>query len=162
MIDLDDIRARYQQACQFLDERGRRLFAANEALALGHGGVTAASAATGLARSTIRRAIVELQGGTNLIGPRVRRPGGGRKRAVVLQPELPAALEALAVVDAECRVQGLSGLRVVDASVMPTLVGGNTNAPTIMIAEKISDVIRGEAALPADEAPIFEDGREAA
>ena len=65
MIDLDDIRTRYQQACKFLDERGRRLFAANEALALGHGGVTATSAATGLARSTIRRAIVELQSGAD-------------------------------------------------------------------------------------------------
>ena len=67
MIDLDDIRTRYQQACKFLDERGRRLFAANEALALGHGGVTATSAATGLARSTIRRAIVELQSGAILV-----------------------------------------------------------------------------------------------
>ena len=95
MIDLDDIRTRYQQACKFLDERGRRLFAANEALALGHGGVTATSAATGLARSTIRRAIVELQSGANPIGPRVRRKGGGRKRAVTLQPELPGALETL-------------------------------------------------------------------
>jgi Rhodopirellula transposase DDE domain len=95
VIDIDDIRARYQQASKFLDERGRRLFAANEALALGHGGVTAASAATGLARSTIRRAIVELRSGSNPIGSRVRRPGGGRKRAVVLQPDLPAALEAL-------------------------------------------------------------------
>jgi hypothetical protein len=95
VIDLDDIRGRYQQACKFLDERGRRLFAANEALALGHGGVSAASAATGLARSTIRRAMVELQSGSNLIGTRVRRPGGGRKRAVAQQPDLPAALEAL-------------------------------------------------------------------
>src|SRR3954467_6330124 len=58
-------------------------------------GVTAAAAATGLARSTIRRAIVELQGGSNPIGSRVRRPGGGRKRAVALQPGLPAALEGL-------------------------------------------------------------------
>ena len=95
MIDVDDIRARYRRSVPFLDERGRRLFAANEALAVGYGGVTAVALATGLARSTIQRAIVELQGGSNPIGPRVRRRGGGRKRAVVLQPGLPAALETL-------------------------------------------------------------------
>ncbi len=70
--------------------------------------------------------------------------------------------DPMAVVDAQCRVQGISGLRVVDASVMPTLVGGNTNAPTIMIAEKISDAIRGKAFLPADDAPVFGDGLRAA
>ncbi len=42
MIEVDDIRARFRQAAKFLDERGRRLFAANEALAIGYGGVTAA------------------------------------------------------------------------------------------------------------------------
>ncbi|MDB5425652.1 MAG: hypothetical protein JWQ29_3068 [Phenylobacterium sp.] len=70
--------------------------------------------------------------------------------------------DPMAVVDAECRVQGISGLRVVDASVMPTLVGGNTNAPTIMIAEKISDVIRGKPALPAEDVPVYGDGLKAA
>ena len=64
--------------------------------------------------------------------------------------------DPMAVVDGDCRVQGIAGLRVVDASVMPTLVGGNTNAPTIMIAEKVSDAIRGKAFLPADDAPVFE------
>ena len=47
-----------------------------------------------------------------------------------------------AVVDAQLRVHGLDGLRVVDASIMPTVVGGNTNAPVVAIAEKAVDLIR--------------------
>jgi choline dehydrogenase len=58
--------------------------------------------------------------------------------------------DALAVVDPGLRVHGTTGLRVVDASIMPALIGGNTHAPTVMIAEKAVDLIRGTS-LPREE-----------
>ncbi|MCW5644919.1 MAG: choline dehydrogenase [Rhodoferax sp.] len=61
----------------------------------------------------------------------------------------------MAVVDNQGRVHGMQGLRVVDASIMPEIVTGNLNAPTIMMAEKIADRIRGRAPLPRSQAPYF-------
>ena len=60
-----------------------------------------------------------------------------------------------AVVDPETRVMGLAGLRVVDSSIMPSITTGNLNAPTLMLAEKAADHIRGRAPLPPEDAPFY-------
>jgi choline dehydrogenase len=62
----------------------------------------------------------------------------------------------MAVTDGQGRVHGVERLRVVDASLMPRVVSGNLNAPTIMMAEKLSDAIRGCAPMPTAAVPVFE------
>jgi choline dehydrogenase len=66
---------------------------------------------------------------------------------------LKMGTDAMAVVDPETRVHGIDKLRVVDSSIMPSITTGNLNAPTIMLAEKASDMILGKEPLPASNAP---------
>ncbi|MCL6417124.1 choline dehydrogenase [Aestuariirhabdus sp. Z084] len=63
--------------------------------------------------------------------------------------------DPMSVLDAQCRVRGVDGLRVVDSSVFPTLTNGNLNAPTIMVAEKAADMILGKSPLPAAQVPVW-------
>ncbi len=101
-------------------------------------------------------ALAALHGGEFLPGPSVASDAEidawiRREAETIYHPvgtcKMGTADDATAVVDAALSVRGIAGLRVVDASVMPTLVGGNTNAPTIMIAEKAADLILGRAPL---------------
>ena len=95
MIDTDAIKARFARLAPYLDERARRLFAANEALTADWGGVTAVSQATGVARSTIGRGLVELRSDNAQLPGRIRRPGGGGKAKTETEPGLLDALEEL-------------------------------------------------------------------
>jgi hypothetical protein len=97
VIDHAAIRLRYEALDPLLDERGRRRFAAAEALAAGRGGVTAVARVTGVARSTIDRGLAELRGDAApaAAADRVRRKGGGRRPLVVTDPSLLADLKDL-------------------------------------------------------------------
>ena len=99
---------KYTAVSSVLDERGRRLWAAAESRAIGYGGDSVVSAATGLARQTIRKGRGEIERGVELDG-RVRRRGGGRKRLQDTQPGLEEALEKL--VDPVTRGDPMSPLR---------------------------------------------------
>jgi transposase len=96
VVDEAGIRRRYETLGGAVDERVRRLFVAAESLAIGHGGQVAVSRATGVSRTTIQQGIRELQQPElRAVKGRVRRPGGGRKSAVELDPTLRDALEQL-------------------------------------------------------------------
>jgi transposase len=96
-MDEITVEAKYRSLAPVLTERSRRLWAATEARALGHGGIALVERATGISRSTIQRGIRELDSGeTLLVGTdRVRRAGAGRPPAVVKDPSLFEDLDAL-------------------------------------------------------------------
>ena len=109
MVNSDSISERFVALSPYLDERGRRLFAATEASSAGYGGVAAVSRITGIAPSTIGRGQRDLTEDVNLDPGRVRRPGGGRKPRVVTDPGLLPAL--LALVEPTERGDPMSALR---------------------------------------------------
>ena len=109
MIDESAIRVRFEALAPLLDERGRRRFAAAEAMAAGRGGVSAVERATGIARSTIGRGLNELRSGEAGAAGRVRRPGAGRKPLSETDASLLEDLRAL--VEPETRGDPQSPLR---------------------------------------------------
>ena len=96
MADLAGIKSRFTALAAVLDERSRRLMVAAESAAIGRGGISAVSRATGVSRPVIRKGIAELK---QAVSPppvgRVRRTGGGRKRAIERDPKLQQELERL-------------------------------------------------------------------
>jgi hypothetical protein len=122
MQDVATIRGKFEALRPYLDERRRRLWAAAEAMALGHGGITTVAAATGLQRATIRVGLRELQSRPSTstepepepvavaeAAQRVRAPGGGRKPLTAEDPTLVRDLEAL--VEPTTRGDPMSPLR---------------------------------------------------
>src|SRR5438445_12977109 len=95
---IEVLRRKFTRLTSELDERGRRRWAASDALAVGHGGIKAVAQATGLGERTIRRGRQELRQQPALARPasrRIRRAGGGRKPLQSHEPALLSALEAL-------------------------------------------------------------------
>jgi len=109
MIDPHPIRKRFASLSPHLSERERRLFVATEARAAGYGGIAAASAATGVAVSTIGRGLKELATPDTLAPDRVRRPGGGRK--LLVEKDATLLDDLLALVEPSERGDPMSPLR---------------------------------------------------
>jgi hypothetical protein len=135
MVDESAIRDRLAVLAPVLDERGRRLFAAAEVITAGWGGLAAVSRATGIARSTIGRALKEQRSGAGPGEGRVRREGGGRKALTDKDPSLLGDLERLVAPDTRGDPQSplkwtskslsklTAGLRAMGHSIGHTVVG---------------------------------------
>jgi transposase len=94
-MDLKALRAKWLPLAPALTERSRRLWAATEARALGHGGIALVERATGISRSTIQRGLREVEAGAVVSPERTRRPGGGRTPTIEKDPALLMDLDAL-------------------------------------------------------------------
>jgi hypothetical protein len=108
-VDVAALRTKYRAFASALDERGRRLWAAAEAKALGWGGITLVVRATGISESTVLRGLAEIKARCTVEPGRIRKPGGGRKKAVEREPGLLKAMlklvEPTVSGDPECPLQ---------------------------------------------------------
>src|SRR5262252_499110 len=123
-----------------LDERQRRLLMGAEARALGHGGIRLVARAAGVREATVSAGVYELEAGEEPLG-RVRRPGGGRKRAADTDPGLVPAL--LALIEPEERGDPVSPLRWTVKSTR-TLAAELTRQGHTVSADTVGDLLRAE------------------
>jgi Rhodopirellula transposase DDE domain len=135
-----------------LDERQRRLVAGAEARALGHGGIRVVARAAGMREGTVSRGVAELDSGEEPLG-RVRRPGGGRKRAADLDPGLAPAL--LALVEPDMRGDPMSPLRWTTKS-LRVLAGELARGGHRVSADTVADLLHAEGFSLQGNAKVIE------
>src|SRR3990172_12384314 len=135
------LQRKFASVWALLDERMRRLMAASEAQALGFGGISQVRRACGLSRKAIAKGMQEIRDGTALPQGRVRRPGAGRKKIVVNDPRLLAALERL--IDPETRGDPESPLRWICKSTR-TLAAQLTRQKHPISYVKVAQLLHGQ------------------
>jgi transposase len=141
MVDArEQLAVKFEVIFPHLDERQRRLLMAAEARVLGHGGIKAVAQAAGVREATVSAGVDELDAGAQPLG-RVRRPGGGRKRAIVLDPGLRPAL--LGLVEPDERGDPMSPLRWTTRSTR-RLAGELTRQGHRVSADTVADLLREE------------------
>jgi len=138
--DAISLRRKFSDLWPFLDERSRRLMAANEARSLGYGGISRVRRACGLSRKAIAKGMREIADGSTLPG-RIRRSGAGRKNIVVRDPKLLASLERL--IEPETRGDPESPLRWICKSTR-TLAAQLTGQKHPISHEKVAQLLRDQ------------------
>ena len=136
--DAIKLQQKFSGVWQLLDERSRRLMAANEARSLGYGGISMVRQACGLSRKAIAKGMNEISEGTTMPG-RIRRLGAGRKKITVSDPELLGSLEYL--IEPETRGDPESPLRWICKSTR-TLAMELTRQQHPVSHEKVAQILR--------------------
>ena len=139
-VSRETLAAKFETIFPHLDERQRRLLMGAEARSLGHGGIRLVARAAGVREATVSPGVAELDAGAEPLG-RVRRPGGGRKQVVDLDPGLRPAL--LALVEPEERGDPMSPLRWTTKSTR-TLAEELTRQGHRVGADTVADLLRAE------------------